>query len=121
MAVAYWIIAALLALLYLFSGGVKIVRSKAKLRPMMGWVDTWPLGLIRTVGVVEVLGALGLVLPPLTGIAPVVALVAALGLFAVQIGAIILHTRRGETRQLGLNVVLAGLAGLAAWFATVWA
>ena len=120
MAVAYWIVAGILALLYLFAGGSKIVRSKDQLRPMMGWIDTVPLGLVRALGVLEVLGAIGLVLPPLTGIATWLALAAAVGLLVVQIGAIALHLKRGETNVLGLNVVVTVLAAAAVWLSTVW-
>ena len=88
MTVAYWIVAALLASLYLYSGGLKVLRSPDQLRPMMGWIDTVPLRLVRTIGVLEVLGALGLILPPLTGIAPLLALAAAIGLVLIQVGGI---------------------------------
>jgi hypothetical protein len=64
----------LLALLYLYSGGLKVLRSPDQLRPMMGWIDTMPLRLVRAIGVLEVLGAIGLILPPLTGIAVALAL-----------------------------------------------
>lgn len=77
MSVAYWIIASLLALFYLYAGGIKVVRSKDQLRPMMGWIDAVPLRLVRTIGVLEVLGALGLILPPLIGIAAGLALAGA--------------------------------------------
>ncbi len=120
MKVAYWIVAALLALFYLFSGGLKVLRSADQLRPMMGWVDAVPLRLVRTIGVLEVLGALGLILPPLTGIAPALALAAAIGLVLLQIGGISLHLSRGEARLIGLNVVLLVLAGLEIWLATAW-
>jgi len=50
MTVAYWIVAAVLAALYLYSGGLKVLRSPDQLRPMMGWVDTVPLRLLRTIG-----------------------------------------------------------------------
>jgi hypothetical protein len=63
MKVAYWIVAALLALFYLYSGGIKVVRSPDRLRSMMGWIDAVPLRLVRTIGLLEVLGALGLILP----------------------------------------------------------
>ena len=98
MRIAYWIVAGLLALLYLFSGGSKVVRSKDQLRPMMGWVDSMPLGLLRTIGVLEVLGALGLILPPLTGIAAGLALAAATGLVLVQLGGAVAASqpRRGQ-------------------------
>jgi hypothetical protein len=118
--VAYWIVAALLALLYLYSGGIKVVRSKDQLRPMMGWIDTVPLRLVRTIGVLEVLGALGLVLPPLTGIAPGLTLAAATGLVLIQVGAISLHLGRGEAKMIGLNIVLLALAGVAIWLSTTW-
>ena len=64
MTVAYWIVASLLALFYLYAGGLKVLRSPDQLRPMMGWIDTVPLRLVRAIGVLEVLGALGLILPP---------------------------------------------------------
>jgi hypothetical protein len=118
--IAYWIVAGLLALFYLYSGGIKVLQSREKLRPMMGWVDTVPMGFVRTIGVLEVLGAIGLILPPLTGIAPWLALAAAIGLVLVQIGGIILHLSRGEAKVIGLNIVLLVVAGLAVWLATVW-
>src|ERR1700683_3289033 len=112
MTVAYWIVAALLALLYLYSGGLKVLRSPDQLRPMMGWIDTVPLRLVRTIGVLEVLGALGVILPPLTGISPAMALAAAIGLVAIHVGGISLHHRRGEAKLTGLNIVLLVLAGV---------
>jgi DoxX-like family len=120
MTVAYWIVAALLALLYLYAGALKVLRSPDQLRPMMGWVDAMPLRLLRTIGVLEVLGALGLVLPPLTGIAAALAFAAAIGLVLLQVGAISLHLSRGEVKIIWLNVVLLALAGLEIWLATIW-
>lgn len=119
MLVTYWVLAVLLAALYLFSGGKKIVQSRDRLRPMMAWVDDMPMARVRGIGVVEVLGALGLLLPPLTGVAPGLAVAAAAGLAAVQVGAGALHVRRGETRQIGMNLVLLALAGVTTWLATV--
>ncbi|WP_213814293.1 DoxX family protein [Glaciihabitans sp. dw_435] len=120
MQVAYWIVAGLLAFFYLYSGGTKIVQSKEKLQPMMKWLDVTPMAAVRAIGIVEVLGAIGLILPPLTNIAPVLALVSAIGFVLVQIGAIIVHLARGEARQLGLNIGLLVLAGVAIWLATIW-
>jgi hypothetical protein len=120
MKLAYWIIAGVLALVYAYSGALKVVRSKDQLRPMMAWIDDIPLRLTRTVGVLEVLGAVGLLLPPLTGIAPWLALAAAVGLVLVQVGAIAVHLRRGEVKVLGLNLGLLLLAALEVWLATVW-
>lgn len=120
MIIAYWIVAALLAVFYFYAGGKKIVQSKQQLAPMMGWVDTVPMPAVRAIGVLEVVGAFGLVLPPVTGIAPWLAVAAALGLVVVQIGGISLHLSRGEARLIGLNLVLLVLAGAAVWLATVF-
>jgi hypothetical protein len=120
MKIAYWIVAGLLGVFYLYAGGKKVAQSKEQLAPMMGWVDTVPMWLVRLIGVVEILGVAGLVLPPLTGIAPVVAMLAALGFVVLQVLATGLHLSRGEARVTGLNVALIALAGAAAWLATTW-
>ncbi len=120
MVVAYWIVAGLLALLYLYAGGKKLGQSKEQLAPMMGWVDTVPMPVVRFVGAVEILGAAGLVLPPLTGIAPVLAIAAAAGFVLLQVLAAGLHLSRGEVKETSLNVVLLVLAAVAAWLATAF-
>ncbi|MFJ8811216.1 DoxX family protein [Streptomyces sp. NPDC102490] len=119
MTVAYWIAAGLLAAFYLYGGAVKVVRSREGLRPMMAWVDSTPMPAVRAVGVVEVLGAAGLVLPPLTGVAPWLALAAAVGFVVLQIGATAVHLRLGD-RQVALNLTLLAAAALTAWLATAW-
>jgi len=120
MRIAFWIVAALLAVFYLFSGVSKVARSKDQLRPMMGWVDSVPLWFLRTIGVLEVLGAVGLILPPLTVIAPGLALAAAVGLALIQVGATWLHLSRGEVKVVPLNIVLLALAVVAIWLSTTW-
>ncbi|MEV0270482.1 DoxX family protein [Hamadaea sp. NPDC050747] len=117
MDVAYWILAGLLALFYAYAGGKKIAQSPDQLRPMMGWVDQVPLPLVRTIGTLEVLGAIGLILPKLTGILPGLAIAAAIGLALIQVGGIALHLSRGEARLIGLNIVLLVLAAVTAWLA----
>jgi hypothetical protein len=120
MLIAYWIVAALLALFYAYSGGAKIVRSRESLLPMMHWVERAPMAGVRAIGVLEVLGAIGLIVPPLTGIVPGLAIAAAIGLALVQVAGTILHLVRGEARQIGLNIALLVIAVVAAWLATVW-
>lgn len=117
--VAYWIVAGLLAFFYLYAGGVKVIRSREQLRPMMAWVDSTPMPAVRVIGVIEVLGAIGLILPPLTGLAPWLALAAAIGFEVLQIGAIRVHLRRGD-RQIALNLTLIAVAAAAVWLATTW-
>ncbi|MFJ6571028.1 DoxX family protein [Streptomyces sp. NPDC091292] len=119
MTIAYWIVAGLLALFYLYGGGVKVVRSREQLLPMMAWVDSTPMPAVRVIGLIEVLGAIGLVLPPLTGIAPGLALVAAVGFVVLQLGAVRVHLKRGD-RQIALNVTLLLTAAVTCWLATTW-
>ncbi|WP_336211866.1 DoxX family protein [Nonomuraea sp. LPB2021202275-12-8] len=120
MEISYWIVAALLAVFYLYAGGKKVIQSQERLQPMMGWVDTVPMPLVRLIGVLEVLGSAGLILPPLTGIAPWLAIAAAIGLVLIQIGGIAVHLSRDEVRQIGLNIVLLAAAAATAWLGTIW-
>lgn len=121
MTVAYWIVAAVLAVFYLYAGGMKVLRSREQLQPMMAWAGTAiPMPGVRAIGAVEVLGAFGLILPPLTGIAPGLALWAAIGFVVLQLLATGFHLSRGETKQIGLNIGLVVVAAVAVWLATVW-
>ncbi len=120
MELAYWIVAGLLAVFYLYAGGKKAAQSPEQLQPMMGWVDTIPMPLVRTVGALEILGAIGLILPPLTGIATWLAAAAAIGLVLIQVGGIFVHVSRGEARLIGLNIALLVTAAATAWLATTW-
>ncbi|MFJ9347078.1 DoxX family protein [Streptomyces sp. NPDC101237] len=118
MNVAYGIVAGPLALFYLYAGGLKAVRSRERLRPMMAWVDGMPMAAVRALGAVELLGALGLLLPRLTGVAPRTAVAAAVGLAVLQLGAIRVHVRMGD-RQVALNGALLCTAAAAVWLAAV--
>lgn len=119
MTVAYWITAGVLAAFYLYGGGIKIVQSREQLLPMMAWVDDTPMPRVRAIGAVEVLGAIGLILPPLTGIVPSLALAAAIGFVVLQVLAIRVHLARGD-KMIALNVALIALAGATVWLATIW-
>ncbi|WP_239144127.1 DoxX family protein [Actinoplanes philippinensis] len=108
-------LAVLLAVFYGYAGGKKVVQSREQLLPMMGWVDRTPMTVVRVIGVLELAGAAGLILPPLTGIAPWLATAAAAGLSLIQIGGITVHLSRGEAKVIGLNIAL-----LAASVALIW-
>jgi hypothetical protein len=110
-----WIVAGLLALAFLGSGAMKLARPKDKLATSMGWVEDFNEPMIKMIGGLEVLGALGLILPAVTGIAPILVPIAAVGLALVMVGAMIVHARRGESRLIVVNAVLLVLAAVVAW------
>lgn len=114
---ALWIIAGLLAVIFLAAGAMKLVKPKAELaaNPNMAWSADFSPAAIKTIGALEVLAAIGLVAPAALGIVPVLVPVAALGIVALMIGAAITHARRKETQSVGLNVALLVLAAVVAW------
>ncbi|ANZ40741.1 DoxX family protein [Lentzea guizhouensis] len=111
-----WIVSGVLAAVYLMAGITKLAKSREQLlaEPRMAWAGDFAPNQIKAIGAAEVLGALGLVLPWLTGIAPVLTPVAAAGLAVLQIGAAYVHGRRHETATIPVNVVLAALAAFVA-------
>lgn len=117
MNIAYWIVAGPLALFYFYSGTLKMSRSRDQLRPMMAWVDRVPLPALRALGTLETLGATGLVLPPLTGIALSLTPAAAIGFVLLQTGAITVHLT-GDDRRIALNIGLTATAAMTIWPAT---
>lgn len=114
MTIALWITAVLLTLVYLAAGAMKALSPKEKLATNMGWVEDFSGWQVKTIGVLEVLGALGVILPLATGIAPVLTGVAALALVLVQVLATIVHVRGGEQKMVPVNVVLLLLAAAVA-------
>ncbi|MDF1477859.1 DoxX family protein [Leifsonia sp. H3M29-4] len=109
MIIAVWIVSGLLAVVYLGVGAMKLVSPKERLAKNMGWVENASAPVVKLVGALEILGALGLVLPVLLNIAPVLTPLAASGLVAVQLVGIVVHLRRGE-RAIVPNIVLLLLA-----------
>jgi uncharacterized membrane protein YphA (DoxX/SURF4 family) len=110
-----WILQTLLALAFLAAGLTKISQPRQKLASTMGWVEDFSDPAVRTIGALEVLGALGLLLPALTGMATVLVPIAAVGLAVLMIGAAGTHRRRGELPMIGINAVLLLLAVVVAW------
>lgn len=117
MNLALWIAAILLAVAMLAAGLMKLVRSREQLRAAgMGWVDHFPPAAPKVVGALEVLGALGLILPALTGIAPQLVAFAAAGIALLMLGAVLTHLRlKDPVREAVPAIVLALLALFVAW------
>ncbi len=115
MNVVLWIVQGLLAIAFLMAGGMKLMQPKEKMAEKMGWVEDFSQGQIRTIGMLEVLGALGLILPGITGILPILTPLAAVGLGLTMIGAARTHAQRGENQMIGMNVMLLVLAAVVAY------
>jgi uncharacterized membrane protein YphA (DoxX/SURF4 family) len=116
MNLALWIVAIVLAAGFAASGLLKLLVPKEKLvNSGQGWAQDFSPTSIRLIGVAEVLGAAGLILPAVTHIAPILVPLAAIGLLLVMVGAAIVHARRKEAMNIAVNVVLLALAVFVAW------
>ncbi len=116
MHVTLWVIAGLLAAAFFLAGLMKVAQPKEKLAESgMGWTGDFSAGAVKAIGAVEVLGALGLILPAALDTAPVLVPLAATGLALTMAGAAVVHARRKENQMIGANVVLLILAAVVAW------
>lgn len=109
-----WATQALLALIFLQSGVRKLLRSDAQTRAVY-WVGGTPVGVVRGLGGLEILGALGLLLPGLTGVLPWLTPLAALGLAGLMVGAAWVNVRVRRYPLLLANVILLALAAFVAY------
>jgi uncharacterized membrane protein YphA (DoxX/SURF4 family) len=115
MNVLIWVLQILLALAFLAAGLTKLTQPRQRLATTMGWVEDFSDPGVRAIGALEILGALGLLLPAVTGLAPVLVPIAAVGLALLMLGAAVTHRRRGELPMIGSNAVLLVLALVVAW------
>ena len=111
------IVAGLLAVVYLVAGTAKLIVPKEKLAatPSGGWIEDFSAGSVKAIGALEVLAAVGLVLPAATDIAPVLVPLAALGLVLIMVGAVITRLRRHEPKAMVADLAYLALAGFVAW------
>jgi uncharacterized membrane protein YphA (DoxX/SURF4 family) len=116
MNVVLWVLQGTLAAIFLHAGLMKIAKPKEELvAPMGEWVSSFSAPGVKLLGVVEVLGAFGLVVPPLAGVAPVLSPTAAVGIVVIMVGAIVAHARESEGPKIAMNVVLGVLAAVVVW------
>jgi len=115
MNIALWIAQVVLAVGFLMAGSMKMMQPKEKLAENMEWVNDFGTGAVKGIGALEVLGALGAVLPKLTGILPILTPLAATGLALTMIGAALTHLRRKEMPMIGINAVLFLVAAFVAY------
>jgi uncharacterized membrane protein YphA (DoxX/SURF4 family) len=115
MNVAVWVLQVLLALAFLLAGVMKSTQPRQKLATNMGWVEDFSDNTVRTIGMLEVLAGIGLLLPAVTGVATVLVPLAAVGLALMMVLAALTHRRRGEPQMIGVNAVLLLVAVVVAW------
>ena len=117
MNLSLWIVAGLLAVVYLVAGTAKLIVPKEKLAatPGGGWIEDFSAGSVKAIGALEVLAAVGLVLPAVLDIAPVLVPLAAVGVGLLMAGAMITHLRRHEAVGVVLNLAYLALAAFVAW------
>jgi len=107
---AIWVIQILLALAFAGSGISKLMQPYEKLAARMAYVNDFTPGVMRTIGILEVLGAIGVVLPAWTGILLWLTPLAAGGLAVNMGGAMATHLRRKEYPIIVVNLILLALA-----------
>ena len=115
MGIALWAVQVLVAASFLVAGATKLSQPKEKLVKNMAWVEDFSQGTVRLIGALEALGAIGVVVPALTGIVPWLTPLAALGLVLLMIGAALTHLRRTEYGNIAMNAVLLVLAAFVAY------
>jgi uncharacterized membrane protein YphA (DoxX/SURF4 family) len=115
MNIALWIVQGLAALVFLMAGSMKLSQPVDKLAARMAWVKSFSATQVRLIGTAEVAGALGLILPGLTGILPILTPIAAVCLVLLMCGAIYTHIRLHEMDKVvspALPLVLALLVAI---------
>ena len=110
MDIIIWVVQVLLALAFAMPGIMKLTQPAEKLAANMGWVKDFSPQTVKIIGLLELLAAIGLILPAVTGILSWLTPLAALGLAALMIGAILTHQRRKEQQMIIANAVLLLLA-----------
>lgn len=110
MNIALWIAQGSLAAMYLMAGTFKTFQT-AKAKEQFPWAKNRSDGFVRFVGISELLGALGLILPMVTGILPWLTPIAAIGLSFIQLLAVLTeHLPKKEYTIIPMNILLLGLA-----------
>lgn len=113
--ISFWIAQVLLFVAFGAAGLVKLLTPIPQLAAMMPWTGEHSETFVRTIGLIDLAGGLGILLPALTRIMPRLTVLAALGCATLQIFAIVFHIWRGEAVLTPLNLVLLALAVFALW------
>lgn len=114
MNIVLWILQVLLALAFIAAGYNHGFNFK-KARSQMAWMTSLPDNVLRFIGVSEIMGGIGLILPAVTGILPVLTPWASVGLAVIMLLAAIFHLLRREYQAIVINLVLFALGAFVAY------
>lgn len=113
--VGLWVVQVVLGLMFFAGGTMKATQPISELVLQMAWAGAMPEALVRFIGVSEMLGGLGLILPAATRIKPSLTPLSGVGLAVIMLLAALFHLVRSEFGAIVMNVVLGGLAAFVAW------
>lgn len=119
MTIALWIVNIILALMIGMAGVMKTLTPRQKLGEKMAWVEDFTAPGVKAIGIAEVLGAIGLIVPLATGILPILTPIAAVCLAVLMIGAVIVHIRRSEPFMPSLVLAVLAIVSAALGFIVV--
>lgn len=115
MNIGLWIAQSMLALAFVAAGLMKLTTPYEALVTQMTWAAHVPAAGVMLIGVLEILGAVGLILPSLSRVKPSLTPLAAAGLVTTMVFAAGLHIAIGEGMSIAPNLALGGLAAFVAW------
>ncbi|MDQ0107363.1 putative membrane protein YphA (DoxX/SURF4 family) [Chitinophaga terrae (ex Kim and Jung 2007)] len=110
-----WVLQGLLAVLFLSAGAMKLFQPVAQQAAMYPWTGEVPRLLLTIMGLVDLLGGIGIILPAILKIKPWLTVWAAAGIVLLMLSAIVFHISRHEAQVTGFNIAVALLAGIVAW------
>lgn len=110
-----WTVQVLLLVGFGIGAGMKLLMPIRRLSAIFSWTGDLPPPFVRGLGLIDLLGGIGVVLPMLTHVAPYLTVLAAIGCVLLQCCAIAFHLSRAERDSLHVNVILLVMAGFIAW------
>jgi len=113
--ISLWIVQVLLAASLIWAAAMKLFQPVEKLAEMWPWAGQVSAGLLKLTGLIDLLGALGLILPALLRIRPKLTWISAACIVVLMVVASIFHIKRGEAGLIAPNIVFALLAAFVAW------
>lgn len=113
--ISLWVVQSLLSIMFIMAGTMNTVQPIEKLAPMMPWVTHVSPLLVRFVGISQLLGGIGLLLPSILRIKPQLTAWAAIGIVALLTCAVIFHISIGEINMIGVPIAFGLISAFIAW------